>query len=203
MQPISAISKHRFSYKRYPVKRYYAEMERGSIDLSAGGGAPGLEGVVHQGNKRVFSINIMLFSRRPLNAICAIADLKNQRLGGMRGFEFSHLMQRVQDPRHNIYYQMSNSRDSLYRLLVKGRIDYVIDYFQPAVEHFRASALPKFEQLELISVPVYFIVSKSKPGGHELLLDLESLLDVIGVKNGVSKIERSEDVLFPRAICRR
>lgn len=207
LQPISVASGHSFSYKRYPAKRYYAELMRGTIDFSAGGGAPGTRGIVHQGSKLVFSINIMLFSRRPLNAICSIADLKGQRLGGIRGFEFSSLLQQVRDPTHNIHYQMSNSRNSLYRLLIKGRIDYVIDYYQPAVEHLRANSLPKLEQLELTDIPVYFIVSKAKPGGLEFLQELESLLDIIGVKGGVkgsiNKFDNAEGVLFPKTRCQR
>lgn len=176
MQPISRNSEHRFVYKRFPAKRLYAEIARGGIDVMVTSKVPSLIGISHFSAEPVFTVTLAIFSAAPIKNIRNLHDLKGQRLGGIRGLEFLGKIKQILNPSAQIQFQASNSRDSLYRLLVKGRIDYAIDYLAPATSHFSNSPQPSIYYTEISSSPAYLAVPKALLNGQVLLHELETIL---------------------------
>lgn len=176
MQPISRNSKHSFKYKRFPAKRLYAEIVRGSIDVMVTSKVPSLVGISYFSQEPVLTVTLAIFSVSPIKNIDGIQGLKGQRLGGIRGLEFLGKIKQIRKPALQIQFRASNNRDSLYRLLAKGRVDYVIDYLGPATSHFKKIHQPAFYHVELTSSPAYLAVPKALIDGQTLLHELEAIL---------------------------
>lgn len=178
LKPIVQNSDYRFSYKLYSIKRLHAEIAKGNVHFTLSVKAKNIVPLVYFSKMPVFTERLLLFANTDLNNVEDLRPVHGNRLGGMHTYQFMGLLNYIQNTNHNIHFQSAKKRNSVFKLLAKSRVDYVIDYQQPATMFFQ-----QYPQLQpaystvLVTAPVYVAVSRATPNSRAILQDLVKILN--------------------------
>ena len=159
----------------YPTKRMVSLLVEGKIDLWVGlSTLPKFKNATLVSETLIDNIELRAYRRNEQSDIRAQSDLINTRLAIIRGHSYGGWVKFIKNKVNNINYIETNSSKSAFKLLEKGRVDYVLEYKGPSVQFLQTHTIPNLTYNTVSSFAVKFVVSKKSQNASELLHALES-----------------------------
>lgn len=175
MRQVEASSDYRFHYKEYPAKRFYHEIAGGTVQVSTTVKSRIAKDLMYFGEQLVVNDKIKVYGKN-LDNIHTIVDLRQRRVAVVRGLTYAGLNDQINDTKNQLQIIKSNSHNSMFMLLDKGRVEFVIDYHEAAKKALVDKGLGPYQEVLLGSVAAYFVVAKQVPNGKALVADLDRML---------------------------
>lgn len=156
-----------------PIARIYRYLKGGEIDLWPGvADIPYLEGHVYESSVTPMRVRLLAFRKAERDPVDGLEDLVGRRLIMIKGFSYLGVLEPINLDDDDIAY--AQTHESALRMLTLDRGNYLLDYDAP-VNAIRG----EFPRLDLEADPLYqargaFIVPATRPGGKELLGELEA-----------------------------
>ncbi len=161
--------------KSYPPKRMANWIVRGKIDLWVGlSTLPQFKDSTLVGDSVVTTIEMRAYTRKGLPHIEGKPSLTEKRIGILRGYSYGGWVDFIKDPANQVRYIELDNRPAAYKMLKKGRVDYVLDYRQPAELALQDIDFPELSFTPLSELEARFVVSKKTPNAAQILEQLES-----------------------------
>ncbi len=148
-----------------PTPRIHYQLKSGELDVYLGPrGVPNLaEHTRMIALPESFSIQLSLWRRPGTRNIPNVMALQGQNLAIINGFGYGGLITQLNKDDHKIHIVRSNGHDTALKMLISGRVNYLLDYQRPV-----SIELKKHPDVELLNQPIQnihvaFIVSRHVP----------------------------------------
>lgn len=169
-----------------PAARIWRGLEDGSVDLWPGTVTrPGWESFTLQTERPLGLIGINLYYRPGEPAPAWPEGLRGKQLILMMNHIYTpQLLATVQDPSLEVGLHRSSSHVGSVKMLLRGRGDYLLHYrsqVEPVIADMGLASLPS---LQIIQVPMRFVISQHSGFAEQLRSDLDRAYDELA-KQGV------------------
>jgi polar amino acid transport system substrate-binding protein len=98
----------------------------------------------------------------------SLEDLDNQSLAVINGFSYGGFITKVTDPANNIRLQHTSSHLNALKMLLSGRVDYLLDYEKPVNETLAGMPPVKLLKHLMVTLKMGFMVTTNTPYGERL-----------------------------------
>lgn len=164
--------------KAYPTKRLYSNIVKGKTNIFLGvKGASAYHSDVIYSKTRITTVEVRAFFIGDKTKINAPKEIVGKNLILIRGYSYGGFLAKMKGmaKKKMLKLNFADGHKNAFKMLKKGRGDYVLDYKRPAM-----NALKEMKPIKGISysvaaqVPGYFIVSKKTPKAQELMDKLDA-----------------------------
>ncbi len=159
----------------FPPKRLYLNLADGTTQLFMGiRGVPDYEGHVLYSNIKIEEIEVRLYTLKDKPLLSSLNDLKGKKVITQRGYSYGGMLTFLEDPRNNISVDPTDGHDLLFKKLIRGRADYLLDYNQPAESVIKRDKITDLKYSIINKLKVQFIISKKTPDAENLLKKIDA-----------------------------
>jgi len=121
------------------------------------------------------TIKLNLYSLKDVSTT-QLDDLTNESVIVIRGYSYGGAIDYINDKKHNIKVQVTNTHESALGMLASGRGDYLLAYQQPAELVLQDKPIKNLHFNNLSNLTLYFILSKKTPHAGKVLMKLDEVL---------------------------
>jgi len=159
----------------FPPKRLYLNLADGTTQLFMGiRGVPEYEGHVLYSNIKAEEIEVRLYTLKDKPLLRSLNDLKGKKVITQRGYGYGGMVTFLEDPANNITVDPTDGHDLLFKKLIRGRADYLLDYNQPAESVIKKDKITGLKYSIIKKLKVQFIISKQTPDAENLLKKIDA-----------------------------
>ena len=160
-----------YVFKGYPARRLYANVADGTTQIWMGTlGVPEYEGKTLISPQKITDINLEVYGSGPVDALPkTINDLKGKSVATIRGYTYGGLLAKLEDPQNSIKLSAVTEHKAAFQMLQAGRVDYVLDYIEPATETLNTLTVPGINKRSWMVLGIYIHVSKMTPDAQTVM----------------------------------
>lgn len=159
----------------FPPKRLYFNLADGTSQLFMGvRGVPEYEGHVLYSNIKIEEIEVRLYTLKDKPLLSSLNDLKGKKVITQRGYSYGGISTFLEDPANKITVDPTDGHDLLFKKLIRGRADYLLDYNQPAESVIKKDKITGLKYSIIKKLKVQFIISKKTPDAENLLKKIDA-----------------------------
>ncbi|CAD5107590.1 substrate-binding periplasmic protein [Zestomonas carbonaria] len=163
-----------------PSARIYAGLQDGSVQVWPGPAKEQLGEHVLSGRSRLAEVVLNLYYRPDTPRPNLPDDLKGRSLVMLSGYNyFPGISRYLDDPGLRIVQHRTRTHRSALEMLLRHRGDYLLDYAIAVDSAAEELDVPTPQHVELLRLPVYFLVSRHQPGAERLLRDLDNAYEAL------------------------
>jgi len=165
--------------RSYPAARIFQYLRDGTTDFSMLVKAPALEQCCLVGKRPVAATEVRVYHRRGVSPIRAREDLSGKEVITILGYSYGGLLSFIKDPANRVGNSATATHDSAFKMLDRGRADYLLDYAGPAAEVLAAHPIEALDYDVIERLDVYLVLSRSYPDAEAVLARLEAIADTV------------------------
>ncbi len=157
-------------FSSHPTPRIHFQLKSGEADIYLGPqDVPNL-----QQHIRVipipdhFAIRLLLWRKPSTRHAESLSAINRQSLAIINGFGYGGILQQLDAQKNKVQVIRSSSHGNALKMLISGRVDYLLDYLQPV--NIERSKHPDVELLKhpILKINVAFMVSRQIARSREL-----------------------------------
>jgi len=167
---------YQIKYRALPTKRLKKYLATGKIDLWLAI-TPSLaeKQALLVGMQPLSIIKLNLYSLNDISS-AKLTNLTNESVIILRGYSYGGVIDYINNKKHNINVQVSNTHESALDMLASGHGDYLLAYQQPTEQALQSIHIKHLYFNNLSNLPIYFILSKKVLHAEKILMKLEEVL---------------------------
>lgn len=176
--------------RTYPAARMFKYLQDGSAQFSMLVKAPALQECCLLSRKPVAVAEVRAYRFADKAPIRHPDDLVGKSVITVHGYSYGGLLGFIGDERNRIQNNAALTHATAFKMLARGRADYVIDYSGPAGEVLAAEPLHGLQSETLAQQEVFLVLSRSYPDAQNVMVRLEAItgtLDVDALLKGPGK----------------
>lgn len=166
----------------YPAARMFKYLQDGSAQFSMLVRAPMLQDCCLWSRKPITAVEIRVYHLAHKPAIKTSDDLVGKSVITVHGYSYGGLLRTINDEGSRIRNETALTHASAFKMLARGRADYVIDYAGPAGEVLAADPLATVRSELLSRRDVYLVLSRTYPDAPKVMARLESIAEGLDVE---------------------
>nr|MBO2510145.1 bifunctional lytic transglycosylase/amino acid ABC transporter substrate-binding protein [Gammaproteobacteria bacterium] len=180
VRKVFARAGYRLETRSLPSARIYAGLQNGSVQVWLGPAKEQLSEHVLVGRNRLAEIVLNLYYRPDTPEPRLPDDLKGRALVMLSGYNFVPGISRyLEAPELGIVQHRTSTHRAALEMLLRQRGDYLLDYAMTVDSAARELGVPVPPHVELLRLPVYFLVSRHHPDAERLLEALDSAYEAL------------------------
>lgn len=157
----------------YPMKRIRDFLNTGVFDFTTCLTDVFAEGEILATDYMIYKIRLMAYTKGKKDSILKKEDLSGKKIGIYRGFTYGGWINYIKDPANNVQYYEVSQHEQLFKMLDRGRIDYVMNYLAPSDVVLDNITIANLEHNEVMTHPVYMLVANdSSDKSKEIIKNL-------------------------------
>jgi polar amino acid transport system substrate-binding protein len=162
-----------------PTPRIHFQLKSGDADIYLGPqGVPNLQEHIRVISlPERFNIKLSLWRKPATPNTQNLAALKNISLAIINGFGYGGVLQQLDTSTANLRIVRSNSHGNAFKMLLSGRVDYLLDYEKPISEQLALHPTEIILQQPILNIPVAFMVSMHIDDSLELFTTLSASVE--------------------------
>lgn len=170
-----------WQHQVYPASRMFKRLQEGSAQFSMLVKAPALQECCLWSRKPVLSAEIRAYRRDGSAPIRSRDDFAGKNVVTIRGYSYAGLRDWLADPARQVALSDAPTHAAAFRMLARGRADYVIDYGGPAAEVLAAEPIAELRSDLLNRQEVFLVLSKSYPDAARVMARLEAIAEALNI----------------------
>lgn len=166
-------------FASHPTARIYYQIKSGEADIYLGPqGVPSLKGHIRIiPMPEHFNIKLSLW-RKPITPNAPnLAALKDNSLAVINGFGYGGVLTQLDKTNGNLRIVRSNSHGNAFKMLISGRVEYLLNYERPISQQLSLHSAEKVVQQPILNIPVAFMISKYINDSLELFTSLSASVE--------------------------
>jgi ABC-type amino acid transport substrate-binding protein len=167
--------------RTYPAARMFKYLQDGSVQFSMLVKAPALQECCLLSRKPITAAEVRAYHFPDKAPIGRPEDLVGKSIITVHGYSYGGLLGFIGDERNRIQNNAALTHASAFKMLARGRADYVIDYSGPAGEVLAAEPLRGLQSELLARQDVFLVLSRSYPDAQNVMVRLENIAETLEV----------------------
>jgi len=161
-----------YYFKSYPPKRLINNLRTGKSKINLGIKIASEPEVALFGTRPVHRIELRVFSLRATKVPVDISGLMGETVGLIRGYEYGTRRTLLTQNEATTIIDI-NSHSAALEMLMKGRIQFLLDYKQPIESVITSKQLAAIHHLAIQELDMFFVVSMATENAKGLLQSME------------------------------
>jgi ABC-type amino acid transport substrate-binding protein len=167
--------------RTYPAVRMFKNLQDGSSQFSILVKSPALHDCCLLSQAPIAAAEIRAYHLAQHPAPRELSDLAGQSVIVVHGYSYGGLLRFFNDARHNVTVHAAMTHESAFKMLERGRADYVIDYAGPGSEVLAENPVAGVQSVVLSRQDVYLVLSRSYPEAPSVMRRLEHIASTLNV----------------------
>ena len=165
----------------YPAARMFKRLQDGSSQFSMLVNAPTLKECCLLSRKSITNADIRVFHFAGKAPIRTKEDLAGKRIITVHGYSYGGLQPFLRDEHQGIVNNVALTHASAFKMLARGRADYLIDYAGPAGEVLAEEPLADLDSELLLRQEVFLVLSRAYPDARHVMDSLDRIVQTLDV----------------------
>ena len=166
-----------------PMKRIVAGLEQGTTNLTALLNSPSLQPHTWALEPPFTYIRIVEYHKGNKPEIKSKQDMNGKSFIVLRGWTYLDWIKHFTDPANKVKLEYADSHEIAFKMLDKGRADYLLEYSEPAEETLKTLKIDDLHSHLVQEVSVHVLISKKQPQAEEFKAKFEkAYLEVLKEK---------------------
>ncbi len=176
-----------YTFSSHPTSRIHFQLKSGEADIYLGPqGVPDLQQHIRSVPlPSAFTIRLFLWRKPNTLHAPTLAALNNQSLVVINGFGYGGILQQLDAQKNNVKIIRSNSHGNALKMLISGRVDYLLDYLQPVNNELINHPDTNLLKQPILNIEVAFIVSRQTTNSRELFEALSAAVEQYYLSYGI------------------
>lgn len=179
--------------RAYPAARLFKYLQDGTSQFSILVKAPALQACCLFSRSPVATAEIHAYHLADRAPPRKLDDLAGKRVIVVHGYSYGGLLGFVNDERNRITVSAALTHESAFKMLERGRADYVIDYAGPGNEVLTQNPMPGVQSALLSRQDVYLVLSRTYPDAHKVMERLEQIVSTLDVEQILAGPQRNSN----------
>jgi len=170
-----------------PMKRIVAGLKKGTTNLTSLLKSPSLQPFTWALEPAFTQIRIVVFHQGKKLEIKKKEDLIGKNLIMLRGWTYLNIKDYYESlaKQGKIKLQYADSHEIAFKMLNKGRGDYLLEYWDPSQETLKKMDVPNLSHNVLMSVDVHVLISKTQPNAKAFKRRFEKAYQQVLKEKGI------------------